>query len=331
LNVFIPLGPDFVEVLLNASADPNIYAREEQPPLLKAVIAYLYLTPEERIKTVELLLRYGADVNAKIHDGETILNYAALFSPSYSPEMEQKLIDVLIGAGADINTANDWGHTSLMSWALSGRELTVQTLLNAGANIHAIDAYGVTPLASAVFNFRPDGLKIMLLLIKKGGNINIRDESGLTLLHYAAMLGDYAKTELLIKEGLDVNDDKPGVTPSHMATGLITVTAHKKEGSFEERVEEIFENFGIGNDFTKTIDFTKTMQALMKNGANPNIKSGAFSADIILRHPLLNPVANIKNFYWKTPLEFAQIIDNTEVVEYLGEALNQLEETADKR
>lgn len=320
LSTCIPLGPDFVELLLNASADPNIYDYGDLPPLFKALLSNLSLTPEERIKTLELLLRHGADVNTKIYDGETILNYAAIFSPLNFTEMEQRLIDVLIGAGADVNTANDWGHTPLMSWASIGKESTVKTLLIAGADIYATDSYGVTPLASAVFNSEPNGLKIMLLLVKNGANIHDRDALGLTLLHDAAMIGDYVKAESLIKAGLDVNDSESGVTPLHMAAGLVAAgTVQTKGGSFQERAEEILGGLKMNGDFAKTI------QVLIENGANPNIKSGVFSADMILGRSF-SPTADIKKFYWKTPLEFAQILGNMKAVECFKKAQDKYDQ-----
>jgi ankyrin repeat protein len=312
LYTCIPLGPDFVELLLDASADPQIGSQGTNPPLFRSVSSNEYLTPEKWIKTIELLLRHGADVRAKTHDGEGILSFAAFSAPRYSPEMEQKLIDVLLDGGAEVNAANDWGHTPLMSWALVGRKATVQKLVNAGADVHAVDHYGVTPLGSAVGNPRPDGLKIMELLIKNGGDVHVRDNMNISLLHFASMLGDYAKSELLIKAGASIDDDTLGITPLHMAVGLMAVETDQNKGvSFQKRAKDALESYGYGTDN----DFTKTLQVLLENGANLNVKSGVVSSDMILMPS--RPILNVEDFYGKTPLEFARILGNTEAVKYL--------------
>jgi ankyrin repeat protein len=155
----------------------------------------------------------------------------------------------------------------------------------------------------------------MELLIKNGGDVHVRDINNVTLLHCAAMLGDYAKSELLIKAGASINDDKLGITPLHMAAGLMAVETDQNKGvSFQQRAKDALESYGF-NGYETDNDFTKTLQVLLENGADPNIKSGVVSSDMILMPS--TPILNAEEFYEKTPLEIARILGNTEAVEYL--------------
>ncbi|MDR1621196.1 MAG: ankyrin repeat domain-containing protein [Synergistaceae bacterium] len=312
LNVYIPLGPEFVELLLKAGADPNDYVSGENFPLRLAV-RVSRLTPEQRLRTVELLLAAGADVNRKNPGGETVLNSAAMpFVMFLPPEAERRLVEMLLGAGTDVNATSDWGLTPLMNWAMAGSAETVRLLLDAGADVAAKDRYGTTALMMALTNARWDSPQIVEMLIERGADVHVRDELGMTPLHVAAGLGSAPKTALLLKAGADLLDDhQSGVTPLHLATGVVAQETERNKGTFEERRKNVMEGLVLlpSRHEVLEMDFSATVRVLVEAGAKLNVRSGKDFKD-----PL---GGDTSCFLEKTPLEFARILGNEEVVRYL--------------
>ena len=181
---------------------------------------------------IELLISEGADINAKNKDGLTPLHYAA--------EHGRKDIgELLIARGADINAKNASGETPLHYAAENGHKDVAELLIAKGADINAKNNEGQAPVDVALSRNRNEVAKLLIAkgadvslhvvarigalakvksLIEKGADINAKDTSDRTPLHYAIEYGHKDFVELLIVNGADVNaKDKDGNAPGHVA------------------------------------------------------------------------------------------------------------------
>ena len=117
---------------------------------------------------------------------------------------------MLVKRGADPNFAAP-GFTPLGAAATVGDYALAEALLAHGAKIS--DALkGETPLHAAIAERHGN---VAELLIEKGADVNARNTSGLTPLHFLGVfMHDPRLAELLIQKGADVNaTDQAGHTP----------------------------------------------------------------------------------------------------------------------
>ena len=143
----------------------------------------------------------------------------------------------LIAAGADANAKDDEGRTSLYYAAKPHEdkiekrtesyivyrhiypvdilEITTTLIEEGKADVNIKDQYGITPLHYASYFGYSDLLKI---LIKTGAKVNARDENGNTPLH---IVGSGEAAQMLINEGASVVAfNKERLTPLQTARSL---------------------------------------------------------------------------------------------------------------
>ena len=88
-------------------------------------------------------------------------------------------------------------------------------LIKKGADVNAKNQQGWTRLGFAVTNGDKETTE---LLIEKGADMNAKDDVGMTPLHVAARKGHKEIAKLLIAEGADVNTkDENSLTPLDLA------------------------------------------------------------------------------------------------------------------
>ncbi|MDN5248219.1 MAG: ankyrin repeat domain-containing protein [Wolbachia endosymbiont of Tyrophagus putrescentiae] len=93
----------------------------------------------------------------------------------------------------------------------------IEELIKKGVDVNARDQGGFTALYGAVFKGKIESVKA---LIKGGIEVNARDCEGCTALHYASMTEDGIVVEL-IKSGADTNArDSCGNIPLHEAVAM---------------------------------------------------------------------------------------------------------------
>jgi hypothetical protein len=126
-------------VLLDAGADPNIAADEEQH---KGLTPLHIAAEQSMLQTVELLLSKGADIHARTFS-ETTPFYRAARGGSMS------ILRRLYRAGSDINAMTWDGWTPLFEAVICGHLRVVQQLLEWGADYKLANADGLTPFVAA--------------------------------------------------------------------------------------------------------------------------------------------------------------------------------------
>jgi ankyrin repeat protein len=157
---------------------------------------------------VKLLLEKGADVKATdavpafgMGPGANALILAAKTS-------DVRTARLLVQYGLDVKTKTPSGDTALIEAAWNGNIEVVRYLISQGADAKATIAdppfKGFTALSFAA---ALDHAEIGDLLIAAGADVNARDGSGYTPLHWAAMSerGDARLVRSMIAAGADVN------------------------------------------------------------------------------------------------------------------------------
>jgi len=203
--------------------------KDKHPPIIKLIDVTLTNKIKEIVK---ILLQKGLDINSKDNNGNTALFSAIL-------EGNEEITKFLIQNGADVNSKNNSGQTPLLI-ALSFRNKDkdkypsiINLLIEKGANVNIYsiaelnlcrllinrDADYKTCLnikiSEAIFNGDLDKIKI---LIKEERSINIRNQNGDTILHYASYNGNLKIVKLLIENNADINAaNNYGKTPLSVA------------------------------------------------------------------------------------------------------------------
>lgn len=200
--------------LLKAKAD----VKAAQPDGATALAWAVYW---DDLDTVSRLINARADVNAANDYGVTPLNLAV---KNRNPAVVKDLLE----AGADANLALWSGETPLMTAARTGIIEVVQLLLDHGAKLDIQEPRrGQTALMWAVAFRNPEVAK---LLIDKGANPKLKShkfqqdgynpmvleayarnvegtpQGGYNALMFAARVGDFETSKLLLAKGVDINE-----------------------------------------------------------------------------------------------------------------------------
>lgn len=191
---------DMAQILLRAKADVNARDFNSNTPL------HLGLTSSRAPEALDLLLANSADPNIKNNFGNTPLHL--VISLNLSPS----LLQPLIRRNADVNARNKLGNSPLMEALLNNKRDVAQVLLSAGSSLFSLNNEDLSPIGLAV----SQGPATLSWLVTPA-QVNARDDSGNSALHYAVARGEFVESVTwLLANGSQVNDrNRAGSTPLH--------------------------------------------------------------------------------------------------------------------
>lgn len=269
---------DNVQALLAAGANPNIRGTFLKTPLMYA--AQLGVTD-----VVQALLDAGAEPNTQDIKGKTALIESS--NPDY--EMNLDTIKLLLKAGADPNIQDNKGRTALVTmcdYSSVGIEY-VSVLLDAGADPNT--GFGGPLLGLISYptkRYNDDILEVMHLLLNRGADPNIKDQSGNTLLmrtfkftHRKDLSIRIAK--VLIKFGADLNiQNLKGHTALMKCDNDIKVTRFLLDAGADPNLRDIYGKTVLMKAIRPFIVETRSklssslfeyLIVLLEGGADPNV------------------------------------------------------------
>ena len=227
--------------LLNSKA-----GKFQTPPLCACVVA-VRKHGEGAHAVAELLLEAGADADATDFQGDTALHAAAeggfprlvnmliakganVNAKGASPAILRaagngnvEIVGMLLDAGADIRTHDDNGDRPLHRAArrkAADAARTVEFLLRRGAEVDMSNRKGETELihclrTSGSRNEGENEVAVVRVLLEHGANVNERDNTLSTPLHYGVHFKPSEITKLLLEHGAD-----PGIKNRKGETAL---------------------------------------------------------------------------------------------------------------
>jgi ankyrin repeat protein len=179
-----------LQALLDRGLDPN--SKTERGTTLLMMAA-----PDA--DKVKLLVDRGADVKSRGASKTDAVTIAAAHYGSSSS------IRVLLAAGAEARTSERVRHQPIEYAAMSGDPETVKLLL-------AHDAEASPEALSEAVTFGHAG--VVQVLAEAGADVQIRERSGINLLHWAVITNRVSVIPVLVKAGVPIDDiDDFGFTP----------------------------------------------------------------------------------------------------------------------
>lgn len=246
---------------------------------------------------VDLLLKNGADANATNWHGETPLQLAiknkkvevvkilsaqsVLASPVLHANKKAKIkalfeklrtrkiaeLRALLSAGLSID-AKEFGRTLLHQATSQGDKEMVVQLLERGANPNLKDHNGWTPLHIATDQGRWD---VAEELLSKNGAVSAKSDKGLTPLHLAIAKGHDEITKRLIAKGAEINaKDVKWQTPLHFAasTGRPNVLSLLLLNNGDVKARDVEGSTPLHSAVSSRN--TETVRLLLESGADVN-------------------------------------------------------------
>ncbi|XP_021711549.1 uncharacterized protein LOC110679867 isoform X1 [Aedes aegypti] len=181
-----------IRLLVDRKADIECTDDKGQRPLhVAAKVGY--------IECVQLLIDRGADINSETKSGMTPLLFAFEIKNHHS---RKACVEKLMSCSTiDVKDKN--GFTTFHYAAKVGLTELIETLLKFNVDINGQSTFGESPLHIAAKNNQVDFLR--KLLEKTETKNGLKDNDGLTALHYAAKHGNPKCVNLLIDFGANVN------------------------------------------------------------------------------------------------------------------------------
>jgi ankyrin repeat protein/L-ascorbate metabolism protein UlaG (beta-lactamase superfamily) len=198
-----------MEYLIGEGANIDALDKEGRTPLICAIMS-------RKADLAHTLVKRGADVTIKSKEGASAIVYTLFFGP-------QDLIEPILDHGQDVNERFIGEVTLMQGAAAMGNTNAMKILYERGADVNAISERGETAL---YFCVREGKTEIATWLFSHGARARCELEgSGRNLLHLATLHGFTDIVELLVDNGVDLDDrDSFGNTALQYATKY----GHKK-------------------------------------------------------------------------------------------------------
>lgn len=204
---------DYIKILLNNNANPNIPNNEGMSPLIQACA-------DKKVEQATLLINAGADLDYAIPNTKTT---AFLMAASQS---SMDICELLKSKGANVNCLDAFGKNALLTTIYKSEQFMKKKekaehaqlclfLSNIGIDINYVAPSGMTALWAASLNRNP---ALVNHLLDLGANADVSHEIGLegtmSALHLWMNSNDSDLIERLIKSGAKLGlKDSNGNTP----------------------------------------------------------------------------------------------------------------------
>jgi len=268
-----------IEALIKAGADAKAATPDGETVLMTA-------SRTGNPDAVKALIAHGADVNAREKwQEQTALMFAA-------SENNAAAVKVLVQAGADMNLHSKvWnfpeykyetngmavfqlprgGWTALMFAARQNAMESAAALADLKANLDAADPDGTSALQLAILNVHYD---MATMLLRKGANPNVADNSGMTAL--------YAAVDMRAPAGMMTRPNPKllaEIDAAEMVKVLLTSGANpnaRLKKPIIGRHNNLLGDTSLGEGATALMRAAKTndlsvMRALLEGGADPTL------------------------------------------------------------
>ena len=162
-----------------------------------------------------------------------------------------EVVKALIDHNANINSASDTGSTPVRSACYMTNFSVVKLLVDNGADIHKPNINGGTCLINSVQN-----VQLCEFLIRKGVDVNARDNSGNLALHYAVREGRLDTVRLLLKHGSDFsmkNDFGDDALQTAALRGSVSIVEHILESTHQTLESAIHAYELLGANFVDEV------------------------------------------------------------------------------
>jgi ankyrin repeat protein len=215
---------DTAKVLIQAGANPNKWDMWGRTPLYAAA-------------DVNTLPHGGRADRPSLDDTSCLEIIGMLLDAGGNPNIQLKLLPPYRNVGADrgVDRMLTIGASALLRAAKALDAPAIELMLRKGGNPNLPQNRGISPILAAAGVGSVDAdtrgwfitedveqraIDSLDLLLKAGGNIQARDDSGMTPLHGAAFWGWNDVVKFLVSKGADVNaKENRGYTPYDSALG----------------------------------------------------------------------------------------------------------------
>lgn len=219
-------GIDAVKLLLERGAEVK---RHSGKLLTVAVVM-------NRVDLVQLLIEHGADVErtsflGRLDDAERPVADLLIASGKKVPDWmlpracrpdvssnEIHRVTVLLNYGANLDDHGTYELTALHYAVRGGKLPLIRLLLERGAQVDVLDESGLTPLLHlAKTRSKANPIPVLELLVANGANVDARNETQSTLLMHFARQGKAEPVQWLLAHGADRNArNKSGKTAAEI-------------------------------------------------------------------------------------------------------------------
>ena len=149
------------------------------------------------------------------------LSTMKLLSESY-PEIDLDLFKIKWERERDNSTLtrSHAPHPDICIYAANGDFTGIERVLQTDINeVDSVDSFGRSALTSCCRHSSPDHMTCLEILLQHNATMDLRDNDGVTALHWAAYTGNADAVRSLLKHGASASiTDKNGRSALHMAT-----------------------------------------------------------------------------------------------------------------
>ncbi|NRA44842.1 MAG: hypothetical protein HRU09_07800 [Oligoflexales bacterium] len=161
--------------LLAMGADPNLFDRHKDSPLIRAVEL-------GHAELVSLLLEFKANMNHRGSGFGNLTAFERVVQKNRGRPEDPLIFKAFLEAGVDIHGRDQKGYTFLMQAVLAKNLEFSKILIEKGVSLNAVEpTYGLSALFLVVGNLgsrHPSDVPILKLLLRSGVNAQLADKKG---------------------------------------------------------------------------------------------------------------------------------------------------------